>query len=197
MFFRSKLTILLQFLPASNMIEENTLKEVMAYLTSELAKIRAGRASIDMVEKIPVDAYGAHMPLNQVATLSLPEARMIVIQPWDRSIMKDIESALRSHMTDINPVVDADTIRITFPAPTEERRKELVREAYKRVEEAKIKIRRIREDILQGLKKQKDEGEISEDEEFREKEELQKSVDEHNTQADEMGKRKEGDIMSG
>ena len=111
--------------------------------------------------------------------------------------MKDIESALRSHMTDINPVVDADTIRITFPAPTEERRKELAREAYKRVEEAKIKIRRIREDILQGLKKQKDEGEISEDEEFREKEELQKSVDEHNTQADEMGKRKEGDIMSG
>jgi len=179
------------------MIEENALKEVMAYLTSELAKIRAGRASIDMVEKIPVDAYGAHMLLNQVATLSLPEARMIVIQPWDRSIMKDIESALRSHMTDINPVVDADTIRITFPAPTEERRKELAREAYKRVEEAKIKIRRIREDILQGLKKQKDEGEISEDEEFREKEELQKIVDEHNTQADEMGKRKEGDIMSG
>ena len=179
------------------MIEEKALKEVMTYLTSQLAKIRAGRASMDMVEKILVDAYGAKMPLNQVATLSLPEPRMIVIQPWDKSIMKDIESALRSHMTDINPVVDGETIRITFPAPTEERRKELVREAYKSVEEAKIKIRRIREDILQSLKKQKEEGEISEDEEFRKKEELQKLVDVYNAQADEKGGRKEEDIMSG
>jgi len=179
------------------MIEENAFKEILTYLTSDLAKIRAGRASMDMVEKIPVDAYGALMPLNQVATLSLPQPRMIVITPWDKSIMKDIESALRSHMTDINPVIESDTIRITFPAPTEERRKELAREAHKRVEEAKIKIRRIREDIARGLKKQKDEGEISEDEEFRKKEELQKLVDDYNSQADETGKRKEEDIISG
>ena len=179
------------------MIEENAFKEILTYLTSELAKIRAGRASIDMVEKISVDAYGAHMPLNQVATLSLPEPRMIVIQPWDKSVIKDIESALRLNMTDINPVVDGDTIRITFPAPTEERRKELVREAYKRVEETKIKIRQIREDISRGFKKQKDEGEMSEDEEFRKKEELQKLVDEYNAQSDKAGERKEEDIMSG
>lgn len=178
------------------MIEENAFKEVIVYLASELSKIRAGRASIDMVEKLFVDAYGTKMLLGQLAALSLPEPRVIVIQPWDKSIMKDIESALRSHMVDMNPTVDGEIIRIVFPAPTEERRAALVKEVRKMSEEAKIKIRRIREDILRDLKKQEESGEISEDEEFRKKEELQKVVGGYNKQADEIEARKEKEIMS-
>lgn len=179
----------------SNMLKEE-LEKIIEHLVGNLAKLRAGRASIDLVEGIVVEAYNSKMPLNQLATLSNPEPRLILIQPWDKSIMKNIESAIRNEMSDINPVVESDIIRISFPAPTEEKRRELVKEVGKIVEEAKVKIRRVREDTLSELKKEEDKSEISEDELHRSKEETQKLISEYNAKAEEIGKRKEEEIMT-
>lgn len=176
------------------MIEENVFKEVITYLQAELAKVRAGRVSIDMFEKLSVDVYGTKMFLEQLATLSLPETRVIVIRPWDKGTIRDIETALRSYVSDINPVVDGDIIRMTFPAPSEERRAELVKEVRKIVEGAKIKIRQIRETILRQLKTKEEDEAISQDEAFLERDELQKIVDRYNKQADEIGARKAAEI---
>lgn len=158
-------------------------------------RVRAGRASIDLVENIMVEAYNTKMPLNQLATLSTPEPRLLVIQPWDKSIIKNIESALRAEINDLNPVVDGGVIRIPFPAPTEERRRALVKEVGKIIEEAKIRIRRVREEELRELKTKEEKKEISEDQLFRQKEEVQKSVDEYNKRVEEIGQKKEEEIM--
>lgn len=171
------------------------LAQAIDYLKKELAKIRAGRASIELVEGILIDAYNTKMPLNQLATLSSPEPRLIVIQPWDKAVLKDIERALRDALHDMNPVADSDAIRLPFPAPTEERRRELAREVGKIVEDARVRIRRVREDALQELKQREEKKEISEDDLFRKKEEMQRLVDACNGQAEEMGRAKERDIM--
>ncbi len=172
------------------------LEEIVGYLKHELLRLRAGRASIELCEDIAVEAYNTKMPLNQLATLSVPEPRVIIIQPWDKGMLKSIESALRAALKDFNPIVDADTVRLVFPAPSEERRKELVREAGQRVEEAKVKIRKIREDILQEIKIAKEEKEISEDEFFRQKEEAQRLVDEYNKRVEDMGERKKEEVLT-
>jgi ribosome recycling factor len=172
------------------------LEEIVGYLKTELLRLRAGRASIEICENITVDAYNTKMPLNQLATLSVPEPRVIVIQPWDKSMLKNIESALRAALKDFNPIVDADTVRLVFPAPSEERRKELVRETGQRVEEAKVKIRHIREDILEALKIAKDDKDISEDEFFRQKEEAQRLVEEYNKRVEDMGERKKTEVLT-
>ncbi len=175
---------------------KNDLEKSIAYLRGELAKIRAGRASIDLVENIAVDAYNSKMPLKELATLSTPEPRLIVIKPWDKSIIKNIESALRATLAGINPVVDSEIIRLSFSAPTEENRRDLVRKAKKLVEETKIQIRQIRESTLQELKQWEENKEISEDELFRKKEETQKAVDDYNKIIDDMGGKKESEIMT-
>lgn len=171
------------------------LEKIIGYLRGEFSKLRAGRASIDLVENIEVDAYGSKMPLNQLATLSSPESRMILIKPWDKGVIKNIESAIRSSMSDINPVVEGDQIRMSFPSPTEERRRELVREVGKIVEEAKIKIRRVREEAFEELRDKESRKEISEDELFRRKDEAQELIGEYNKRTEEMGKKKENEIM--
>ena len=172
------------------------LEKIIEHLRNELAKLRAGRASIDMVENIEVEVYDSKMPLNQLATLSSPEPRLILISPWDKNIIKNIESALRGAMNDVSPVVDSESIRLSFPAPTEDKRKELVKEVGKTVEEAKIKMRRVREDALQDLKSQEDRGEISEDELFRKRDEVQGTIDEYSGKIEEIGQKKETEVMS-
>lgn len=172
------------------------LVTIAEYLKNELLKFRAGRASIDLVENVEVLAYNTKMPLRQLATLSSPEPRLIVVKPWDKSIIKDIESALRKAMSGVNPVLEGDIIRIPYPAPTEERRRELVKELHRIVEETKIKIRRVREEAFGELKTREEKKEISEDELFRKKEEMQKVVDEFNKKAEDLGKNKEEEIMS-
>jgi ribosome recycling factor len=149
-----------------------------------------------MIENIAVDAYGSKMSLKELATLSTPEPRLIVVKPWDKSILKNIDSALSAAISDINPVVDGEIIRLSFPAPTEERRRDLVKEVGKLVEETKIQIRKVRESALQELKQQEENKKISEDELFREKEEIQKTVDDYNKLSDDLGKKKEGEIMA-
>jgi len=175
---------------------DDELNEIGIHLKSELIKLRAGRASIDLVHDIRVEAYDAKMPLNQLATLSAPEPRLVVIQPWDKSIVKNIEKALRENLPDLNPIVDGATIRIPFPAPTEERRKQLLKEVGRVVEEAKIKIRRAREDTISEIEANEKRGEISEDEMHRKKEEIQKNIDKYNRLAEETRKKKEEEIMT-
>ena len=175
---------------------QSELKKAIEYLKSELAKLRAGRASIELVENIEVAAYNSKMSLKQLATLSIPEPRLILIRPWDKSIIKSIESAIRSAMSDVNPIVESDFIRISFPAPTEEKRRELVREVGRIIEGGKIKIRKVREEALQELKSKEDNGEISEDAMYRQKDEIQKLVDEYNSKAEDLGQRKESEIMT-
>lgn len=181
------------------MIQESFKKEceeIVAYLTAEFLRLRAGRASIAICESVAVEAYNTKMPLNQLATLSVPEPRVIVIQPWDRSLLKNIDAALRANLKDLNPIVDGDVIRLVFPAPTLERRYELVRQVGQRVEEAKVKIRKIREDVMQNTKAAKEKKEISEDEFFRQKEEVQRLVDEYNKKAEDIGERKKDEILT-
>ncbi|MFY9457528.1 MAG: ribosome recycling factor [Candidatus Spechtbacterales bacterium] len=175
---------------------KDDLEKITEHLKSELAKLRAGRASIDLVENITVEAYNTKMPLNQLASLSSPEPRLIVVKPWDKSIIKDIENALRKAISGVNPVLDGDTIRIPYPAATEERRRELVKELHRIVEETKIKIRRVREEALEEGKIKEDKKEISEDELFRRRNEVQSAVDKYNKNAEDLGKKKEEEIMA-
>jgi ribosome recycling factor len=175
---------------------KDDLEKSLAYLKSEFSKLRAGRASIDMVENIAVDAYNSKMPLKQLATLSSPEPRLIIVQPWDKSIIKNIENALRSALSGISPVVDSEIIRLSFPAPTEENRRDLVKEVKRIVEETKIQIRQARENTIQELRLMEEKKEISEDELFRKKDETQKTVDLYNKLADNMGRKKEEEIMA-
>jgi len=172
------------------------LQKAADFLRLEFAKLHAGRASIALVENVRVEAYGAQMPLNQLATLSSPEPRLIVVQPWDRNIVKNIEKALRENMPDLNPVIDGELIRIPFPAPTEERRKALVKEVGKTVEDARIKIRRAREDAISEIMSKEKRGEISEDDLHRQKDEIQKEIDETNRLVEEARKKKEEEIMT-
>lgn len=183
----------------SKMIKEDFkkgLEEIIAYFRTELLRIRAGRASAELCEDILVEAYNTKMRLNELATLSVPEPRLIVIQPWDKGIVKNIESALRATLKDVNPIVDGDMVRLVFSAPTEEKRKELVRQVGQRVEEAKVKIRKIREDILQEMKTKKEGKEISEDEFFRQKEEAQRLIDEYNKGVEDMGEKKKNEVLT-
>lgn len=181
------------------MIKEGFKKEceeIVAYLATEFLRLRAGRASVEVCQDIAVEAYDTKMPLKQLATLSVPEPRLIVIQPWDRSMLKNIESALRASLKDFNPVVDGDTVRLVFPAPTQERRYELAKQVGQRVLEAKVKIRKIREDMLQEIRTAKEGKKISEDEFFRQKEEVQRLVDEYNKKVEDMGERKKDEILT-
>lgn len=170
-------------------------EETISYFKSALSKLRAGRASIDLVENIEVEAYGTKMPLLQLATLSIPEPRLIIVQPWDKGLLKNIEGALREQLKDFNPVVETGIIRIPFPPPTEERRKELVKEVGRIAEEVRAKVRKLREDAIQECKAKEDEKEISEDEFFRKKDEVQKMVDEYNRKIEELRKKKEEEIL--
>ena len=145
----------------------------------EIARIRTGRASVALLDGIKVDYYGTEMPLNQMATISVADARLIVIQPWDVSAIGAIEKAIQRSELGLNPVNDGKVIRIAVPPLTEERRKELVKMVRKIAEEARVAVRNIRRDILDDLKELKKEGEISEDDFFRAQEQLQKITDEY------------------
>lgn len=133
------------------------------HLHHELQSIRTGRANPALVEELSVEAYGVMTPLVQLAAISAPEPRMILIQPWDPSTIKDIEKAIMQSPLGISPVVDGKTIRLPFPPMTEERRQSLVKVVNEKGEETRIRLRSIREEIIRGLRKQEKDGELSED----------------------------------
>lgn len=169
-------------------------KAVEAY-TRQLASIRAGRASASLLDRITVPYYGAPTPLNQMAGISVPEARLLVIQPYDKSVLGEIEKAILKSDIGITPTNDGNIIRLAIPALTEERRKELAKEVKKEAEDAKIAIRNIRRDANDDFKKLEKSGDITEDDLHRNGEEIQKLTDSYIEKIDEIAKNKENEIM--
>lgn len=169
-------------------------KAISAY-TRELASIRAGRANASLLDKVFVDYYGAPTPINQLAGVSVPEARLLVIQPYDKTILGEIEKAILRSDLGLNPSNDGSVIRIAIPALTEERRKELVKVVKKEAEEAKIVIRNIRRDGNEDLKKLEKNGEITEDDLRGYADDIQKITDQHISKIDDITKDKEKEIL--
>jgi ribosome recycling factor len=164
-------------------------------LNRELKRIRTGRASLSILDAIKVDYYGTLTPLNQMATLAVPESRLITIQPWDVSVIKDIEKALLKSDLGLTPANDGKLIRISIPPLTEERRKELVKLVLKMGEDYKVSVRNARRDANELIKSLKKDGDISEDDAFKSQEEVQKITDEHIKRIDECCQEKEKEIL--
>ncbi|MDH3329124.1 MAG: ribosome recycling factor [Desulfobulbaceae bacterium] len=164
-------------------------------LKRELVKIRTGRASLSLLDGIAVDAYGSRMPINQVGTLTIPESRMIVIQPWDPQMLSLIEKAILASDLGLTPANDGKLIRLSIPQLTEERRKDLVKQVKKISEEFKVAVRNVRREANDQLKKMKKDKEISEDDMFRLQDEAQKETDNFIQQIDEIAAGKEKEVM--
>ena len=164
-------------------------------LQDDLLGIRTGRASPALVEKLAVEYYGTMTPLNQMASIAVPEPRLLVIRPWDPSALADIERAILKSDLGLTPMNDGKLIRLSIPRLTEERRRELVKVVARRVEEARIAIRNLRRDALKDLQEFEKEKMISEDEFYRAKDEVQELTDEFTAKIDEIGQRKEEEVM--
>ena len=175
---------------------EEKMKKTLASLESELVTIRAGRANPHILDKLAVDYYGAPTPLQQVANITVPEARMIQIQPWESSLIKGIEKAILTSDLGLNPSNDGKVIRLVFPELTEERRKELVKDVKKKGEAAKVAVRNIRRDANDALKKMGKGGDVSEDEIKDLEEQVQKLTDKFIAEIDGAIAEKTKEIMT-
>ena len=164
-------------------------------LSQELLTIRTGRASPALVDHIKVDYHGVLTPLNQLGSISIPEAKLIMIQPWDKTIIRNVEKAILKSELGLNPTSDGNVIRILIPSITEERRKELIRLVHKRLEDTRITLRNLRRDGMESLKKAEKNKEISQDDFNRASEKLQLLTDNSIEKVDETGKAKEAEIL--
>ncbi len=171
------------------------MAKTLDHLRTEMSTIRAGRANPAMLDTIRVEYYGSHMPLNQMASVSAPQADLIVVQPWDKSALNPIEKAIRASNIGMNPSNDGALIRIPVPPPSEERRRELAKMARTRGEEAKVAVRNVRRTVKDEIKSVQAEMHLSEDLRFEAEERLQKMTDEHIARIDQMLEKKEGEIM--
>jgi ribosome recycling factor len=174
---------------------EDRMKKTVASLKEGFASLRTGRASASLFDKIKVEYYGDKSPLNQVANISIPEARLVVIQPWDKGLIGEIEKAIRSSELSLNPSNDGKVIRISIPPLTEERRKELAKVAKNQTEQSRVSVRNIRRDGNDELKKLLKNGDLTEDEESRNSEELQKLTDAYIVKINQVLEEKEKEIM--
>lgn len=172
------------------------MEKVLINLQDNYQEVRAGRANPAILNKVQVEYYGVQTPINQVASISVPEARLIVIQPWDKSILSQIEKAIEIADVGIHPVSDGQIIRLAFPELTEERRKEIVKDIKKMAEEAKVAIRNVRRDEMDEAKSKLKNNEISEDEERDLEDKIQKATDNNVAKIDEIYAKKETEIMS-
>jgi ribosome recycling factor len=161
----------------------------------EFASVRTGKASPALLDTVRVEAYGAKTPLNQVASVNTPEPRLIVIQPWDKSLMGNIERAIQAADLGLNPSNDGNVIRVPIPPLSEERRKDMVRLLHKMAEEGRISVRHARQEANKDVKRREGEHEISEDEAHRQLGEIQRLTDEYVAKIDELMKAKEAEIM--
>ena len=177
-------------------IIEEKMNKSISVLQENLAEVRAGRANPAILNKIMVNYYGTPTPINQVAGISVPEARLIIIQPWDASILKDIEKEILKAELGINPNNDGKVIRLAFPELTEERRKELVKEIKKMGEEAKVSVRSVRREGMDIVKAEQKEGTITEDELKSSEDKIQKLTDSKITEIDNQISKKEKEIMN-
>jgi ribosome recycling factor len=161
----------------------------------DMANVRTGRATVGLLDGVHVEAYGSKMPINQVATLSVPEPAMIVAQPFDPSLMGAIEKAIRASDLGLNPANDGKVVRIPIPALTEDRRKELSRHVHKQAEEGRNAVRQVRRDANDRLKKLLKEHKISEDDERKGLDQIQKTTDEHVRMIDDLQKKKDQELL--
>ena len=173
---------------------ESKMKKTIEVLENSYASIRAGRANASVLDQLKVDYYGTPTPINQIASVSNPDPRTLMIQPWDASSLKPIEKAIAASDLGINPANDGRVLRLAFPQPTEERRKELIKQVSKYAEEAKIAIRNIRRDAVETFKAQKKTGEITEDDLTDTEKDLQKLTDTYTKEIDKVASKKEAEI---
>lgn len=175
---------------------EEKMDKTISVFSENLSEVRAGRANPAILNKVKIDYYGTPTPINQVAGVSVPEARLIVIQPWDANVLKEIERAILASDIGINPNNDGKVIRLSFPELNEERRKELVKEIRKTAEEARVAVRSIRRDGIDEFKKKQKESEITEDDLHTAEEQIQKITDKKIEEIDSILANKEKEIMS-
>ncbi len=176
-------------------LKEKMEKAINSY-NERLSEIRAGRANPAILNKVRIDYYGTQTPINQVAAVSVPEARLIVIQPWDASVLKEIEKAILASDIGINPNNDGKVIRLTFPELTEERRKEIVKDVKKMSEEAKVAVRNVRREGIDKAKADQKAGDMTEDELKCAENEIQKLTDKYVEEIDKIAETKEKEVMS-
>ena len=174
---------------------EDKMQKAIDYLIDELAGIRAGRANPAILNKVTVAYYGAQTPLNQVAAISVPEARQILATPWDRSLLGEITKAIQVADIGVNPINDGNGVRLTFPELNEDRRKQIVKEVKALGEDAKVAIRNARRDGIEEAKKLKNDGEMTEDELKGAEEKIQKITDKYTEKVDEAISKKEKEVM--
>ncbi|MFT3965500.1 MAG: ribosome recycling factor [Sphingobium sp.] len=174
---------------------ERRMAGAVESLKGDLAGLRTGRANVALLDPVTVEVYGAHMPLNQIATVSAPEPRMLSIQVWDKSNVTPVDKAVRSAGLGLNPIVDGQTLRLPIPDLTEERRKELAKLASKYAEGARVAVRNVRRDGMDSLKADEKKGEISEDERKRKEGEVQKLTDSTIADIDAAAAAKEKEIL--
>lgn len=172
------------------------IDSVLGHFKTEIAGLRTGRATPALVEDLEIEYYGSRTPLKAVASISSPDPRTLLIQPWDKSAVQAIEKAIQGSSLGLNPATDRDAIRLSIPALTEERRKELAKLLGRHTEDARIQIRRGREDALRAVDRKEKQKEISEDEKFRLRNEVQKIVDEVNKKIEDVNLAKEKEIMT-
>lgn len=166
------------------------------HIKKDLGSLRTGKASPQLLDPVMVEAYGVKMRVAELANVSAPDANMVIVAPWDKSILGDLEKAIASASLNVNPVVDGDIIRIVVPSLTEERRKEMVKILYQKAEAGKVMLRNIRVDAKKEIEKQKDEDGVSEDDVKADMIELDKVLKEYTTQLDVISKKKEADLMT-
>ena len=171
------------------------MDKVLEAMTRDLSRVRTGRASVALLEGIKVECYGTTMPLDQVSSLAAPESRLLTIQPWDTSVMADIEKAILKSDLGLNPVNDGKIIRLPIPALTTERRKDLVKMVKKMEEEAKVALRNVRREANEDFKEMKKEKILAEDDAHRGQDEVQKITDQHVSLIDDLQKKKDVELL--
>ena len=174
---------------------ESKMKKTAEVLKTQLASVRAGRANAAVLDQITVDYYGVPTPIQQVASISVPDPRSLMIQPWDASVLKGIEKAILASDLGINPQNDGRVIRLVFPQLTEERRKDLTKQVRKYAEDSKVAVRNIRRDAVDYVKKAQKKGELTEDDQKKAEKDIQDLTDKHVKKIDEMCAKKEKELM--
>lgn len=171
------------------------MDKALEAMRREFTGVRTGKASPVLLEMVRVEAYGSKMPLNQVASVSAPEPRMLIVQPWDKGLVPVVEKAIRNAELGLNPATDGGLIRVPIPALNEERRREMVRMLHKLAEEGRIAVRHARQEANKALKQQQSDGDVSEDDARRQMDEVQKLTDEYISKVDQLLKAKEEEVM--
>jgi len=174
---------------------ESRMADAVEAMDRDFNHIRTGRASTALVERIQVDYYGTSTPLNQLASISVPESTTVVIQPWDRGVLGAIEKAIQKSDIGLTPNVDGTVVRLNIPPLTEERRRELVKQVHKRMEDAKVEIRNHRRDAVDAVRRREKDGEIGADEAHRELEGLEKATQRWTGEVDRIGAAKEQEVL--